>query len=169
MIVVLQRCLQHLVMPSTPVVTLACATTLYGRYMIFFNASYVPEWMLLVGSAWFTALILNDVERGSVEVRWNQANNDVSSRRAHHWLCLAPCTQTGSYETSSKLCYADHFVCLGVWYDQPTLMNAYRANVLQPRAMTAQLNYYRAALAGGSKEARSMAVGSFILPHLWLT
>ena len=38
-------------------------------------------------------------------------------------------------------------------------MNAYRANVLQPGAMTAQLNYYRAALTGGSKESRSMGVG----------
>ncbi len=38
-------------------------------------------------------------------------------------------------------------------------MNAYRENVLQPGAMTAQLNYYRAALTGGSKESRSMVVG----------
>ena len=36
--------------------------------MIFFNASMVPEWILLVASAWFTALILNDVERGSIDV-----------------------------------------------------------------------------------------------------
>eukprot|EP01046_Picozoa_sp_COSAG06_P019936 COSAG06_NODE_1439_length_9457_cov_9.548942_3_plen_155_part_00 len=74
--------------------------------MIFFNCAKLPEWILLLGSAWFTGLILNDVETEPIE---------------------------------------------------PRLMNAYRANVLQPGAMTAQLDYYRAALTGGSDEARALA------------
>ena len=77
-----------------------------SAYMVFFNASLLPEWLLTVGSAWVTALILNDCERGGVEER---------------------------------------------------TMNAYRANVLQEGAMTAQLNYYRAALAGGSEETKRRA------------
>lgn len=79
-----------------------------SAYMIFFNAPYLPEWLMLAGSAWFTALILNDCQRGGIET---------------------------------------------------PMMNAYRANVLQPGAMTTQLNYYRQALAGGSAEARAAEKG----------
>ena len=40
-----------------------------SAYMIFFNASRLPEWILLLGSAWFTGLILNDVETEPIEPR----------------------------------------------------------------------------------------------------
>ena len=85
-----------------------------SAYMIFFNAARLPEWILLLGSAWFTGLILNDVETEAIE---------------------------------------------------PRLMDAYRANVLQPGAMTAQLDYYRAALTGGSDAAKAMSKANRLGPR----
>jgi pimeloyl-ACP methyl ester carboxylesterase len=81
-----------------------------SSYMLFFNAPYLPEALLLANRAWMTALILNDVQQEPI------------SKQA---------------------------------------MDAYRTNVLQPGALTAQLNYYRAALAeGGSNElSRKMRLG----------
>lgn len=114
--------------------------------MIFFNASTVPEWILLVGSAWFTGLILNDVVRGTVEVR---PTNSI--------IICTPLSLEAFVAEQHGVSTA-MLMLLNVHKYQPRLMSAYRTNVLQPGAMTAQLDYYRAALRGGSKEAKSMAV-----------